>query len=186
MIGRCCITKESSVDKATEEREEQSGCVEKMKVDRQKSGFIKSWIELNCLFEMILCLTRSQASLATNQWSGCGVCRNVMTSIHQTVEGSLKCRDGYIISLKSHFQKGTSYALARNMIKKTLRAASYAERVMQNNNLHGFEVLFFVFSLSQKWLVAWSALGVYVREAFVWALFSHVMRSANIANSQAH
>lgn len=39
----------------------------KMKVDQQKSGFIKSRIELNCLFEIILCLTQNQASMAINQ-----------------------------------------------------------------------------------------------------------------------
>ncbi len=38
-----------------------------MKVDQQKSGFIKSRIELNCLFEIILCLTKKQASMAINQ-----------------------------------------------------------------------------------------------------------------------
>lgn len=110
-----------------------------------------------------------------------------MTSyIKQLKEGSLKCKDGYIILLKSHFQIGTSYVSAHSMIKKTLRASSYTKRVTQNNNLHGFEVLFFFSFDSQKWLVAWSTLGVYVREAFVWALFSHVMCSANIAKSQAH
>lgn len=38
-----------------------------MKVDQQKSGFIKSRIELNCLFEIILCLTQNQARMAINQ-----------------------------------------------------------------------------------------------------------------------
>lgn len=32
-----------------------------------ESGFIKSRIELNCLFEIILCLTQNQASIAINQ-----------------------------------------------------------------------------------------------------------------------
>lgn len=38
-----------------------------MKVDQQKSGFIKRRIELNCLFEIILCLTQNQARMAINQ-----------------------------------------------------------------------------------------------------------------------
>lgn len=65
-----------------------------------------------------------------------------MTFIHQTVEGSLKCKDGYIISQNSHFQKGTSYASAPGMIKNILRASFCTKRVTQNNNLYGFEVLF--------------------------------------------
>lgn len=65
-----------------------------------------------------------------------------MTFIHQTVEGSLKCKDGYIISQNSHFQKGTSYASAHSMITNILRASFCTKRVTQNNNLYGFDVLF--------------------------------------------
>lgn len=96
------------------------------------------------LFETILCLTQKLASTAINQLHEVDVesCQNVMTFIHQTVEGSLKCKDGYIISQNYHFQKGTSYASAHGMIRSILRASFCTKRVTQNNNLSGFEVLF--------------------------------------------